>query len=201
MYAGKPIIGLAGGIGSGKSLVAAMLAKLNCLVISSDDLVHQAYQLPHVRQTLRQWWGKDVLDAAGAVNRRAIAQKVFASDQERARLEHLIHPIVAQQRRKIMEAHKDNPAVAAFVWDVPLLFETGLHRQCDAVIFVESPDDLRDSRLSQSRGWAAGERLRREKLQMPLDRKRELSDYIVRNAGEADQLSDQVQNVLRSILA
>jgi dephospho-CoA kinase len=204
MFAGKPIIGIAGGVGSGKSFVARLLGMLGARVISSDELVHRAYETPEVKQTLDRWWGNDVFSADGRVDRRAVGKKVFADASQRRRLEDLIHPIVARRRGEIMEAEKNNPSVLAFVWDVPLLFETGLNRQCDAILFVDTPPAVRDRRLGQSRGWEAGERARRENLQMPLDKKKELSDYILSNAAEAapaGELCDQVRGVFSQIVA
>jgi dephospho-CoA kinase len=201
VFGGKPIIGIAGGVGSGKSFVAQLLGEMGCAVISSDELVHKAYELPEVKAALRQWWGEEVFDAAGRVDRRAVGSRVFGDDAARRRLEGLIHPIVARRRAEIMAAQKNNPSVLAFVWDVPLLFETGLNRQCDAVLFVEAPDAVRDRRLAQSRGWGAAQRQIRENLQMPLDKKKELSDYIVDSTADAADFRDQVRSVFSRIVA
>jgi dephospho-CoA kinase len=100
-----------------------------------------------------------------------------------------------------MAAEKNNPAVLAFVWDVPLLFETGLDRQCDAILFVEAPEAVRDRRLAQSRGWEPSQRQIRENLQMPLDKKKELSDYILDSTADAAVFRDQVQSVFSRIVA
>ena len=72
MFSGKPIIGIAGGIGSGKSLVASILSEMSCLVINSDEMVRQAYKVPGVKQTIRQWWGKLVFDPIKHQNRVAL---------------------------------------------------------------------------------------------------------------------------------
>src|SRR3954468_17566548 len=159
----KPIIGIAGGIGSGKSFVAQLFGELGCLVISSDDQVRDAYRDPRVVAMLRQWWGDEVLTAAGEVNKRVVAAKIFGQPLERERLEQLLHPMVNAARERVMSAASDNPNVVAFVWDTPLLFETGLNEKCDAVVFVEAPETVRQARVQASRGWDAGELLRREK--------------------------------------
>jgi dephospho-CoA kinase len=201
VFAGKPIIGIAGGVGSGKSFVARMLGEMGGVVISSDELAHKAYELAEVKATLRQWWGDEVFDADGQVNRRAVGAKVFSDESSRRRLEELIHPIVARQRAQIMEAQKNNPSALAFIWDVPLLFETDLNRQCDAVLFVEAPQAVRDRRVAQSRGWGAAQRQIRENLQMPLDKKKELSDYTLDSTADAADFRDQVQSVFTRIVA
>src|SRR5881396_2533795 len=186
MFSGKPIIGIAGGIGSGKSLVASILSEMSCLVINSDEMVRQAYKVPGVKQTIRQWWGKLVFDATGEVDRSAVARKIFTLPSERQRLERLIHPIVNEHREKIMNQAAADPKIVAFVWDTPLLFETELNKLCDAIVYVDAPADLRVNRLRDSRGWDQAELERRENSQMPLDKKRKMSQYVVVNASDAD---------------
>jgi dephospho-CoA kinase len=196
----KPIIGIAGGIGSGKSFVAGLFGELGCLVISSDDQIRDAYRDPQVLTTLQQWWGEDVLTAAGEVNKRVVAQRIFANPADRERLERLLHPMVNEARERVMASATDDPAVVAFVWDTPLLFETGLNAKCDAVVFVEAPQAVRLARVQGSRGWDAGELARRENSQMPLDTKRKLSQYVVENTADADVVRGQVRAVLSRIL-
>ena len=200
MSRGKPIIGIAGGIGSGKSFVAQLFGELGCLVISSDDQVREAYRDSTVVATLRQWWGDEVLTPVGEVNKRVIAAKVFGQPVERERLEKLLHPMVNRARERLMEAAATDPKVPAYVWDTPLLFETGLNAKCDTVVFVDAPQALRLARVTASRGWDAGELARRENSQMPLDTKRKLSQYVVENTADADAVRGQVRAVLSRIL-
>ena len=196
----KPIIGIAGGIGSGKSFIAGLFGEAGCLVISSDDQVRDAYRDQRVRTTLKQWWGDDVLTAAGEVNKRVVAQRVFANPDERERLERLLHPMVNEARERVMSSAVDDPTVPAFVWDTPLLFETGLHAKCDAVVFVDAPLSVRLARVQGGRGWDAGELTRRENSQMPLDIKRNLSQYVIENTADAGTVRGQVRAVLSRIL-
>jgi len=197
----KPIIGIAGGIGSGKSYIAQLFAELGALVICSDDQVREAYELPEVKQTLRQWWGESVFLPTGVVNRREVAQRVFADPQQRTRLEQLIHPLVAQARDQLMASKVNNPTVTAFIWDTPLLFETGLDKRCDAVVFVDAPLSERLSRVQAQRKWDAAELARRENLQWPLDSKRELADHMINNSANADPVRDQVKRIFSQILS
>jgi dephospho-CoA kinase len=204
MFEGKPIIGIVGGIGSGKSLVARLFGELGCLVIDSDAQVREAYAAPAVKATLREWWGPEVFRADGDVDRAAIARRVFPDPTQRQRLERLLHPLVDEARRRAMQAAADDPRgtqVLAFVWDTPLLFEVGLDSQCDAVVFVEAPDALRLARVRQNRGWDEAELARREKFQWPLDKKKALSDHVVTNTADADDAREQVRLLLSRILA
>jgi len=202
MFSGKPIIGLVGGIGSGKSYVAEMFADEGCLVIDSDKAVTEAYQRADVREKLRQWWGGAIVLPNGQVNRKEIAGRVFNDEQQRRRLEGLIHPIVAELRDQQMQLAANDASVLAYVWDTPLLLEAGLGRQCDAIIYVDAPEPERIERVRRTRGWDAQELRRREKLQMPLDKKLDMANDIVRNtAGADEEVRNQVRKVLSRILA
>src|ERR1051325_3109742 len=119
MFAGKPIIGIVGGIGSGKSFVARLFGELGCLVINSDEQVTRAYESPEVRRTLRSWWGKEVFDGLGNIDRKAIGRRVFHDADERKRLEELLHPIVARMRATQMMQAADDRDILAYVWDTP----------------------------------------------------------------------------------
>ncbi len=201
MFAGKPIIGVAGGIGSGKSLAASIFGEMGCVVISSDELVRRAYGSPEVRETLRRWWGDEVIAAGGEIDRPAVGRRIFADIREKERLERLIHPIVARERERMMRAAASFPETLAFLWDSPLLFETALNEQCDAVVFIDAPEALRARRVRENRGWQVAELHRRENLQLPLDKKHQLSDYVIGNTADVEELRDQVRDVLSRILA
>lgn len=200
MFAGKPIIGILGGIGSGKSFVARAFGEYGCLVINSDEQVREAYLREEVRAVLRQWWGAEAFNPDGSVNRSAIARRVFANEQERRRLEQLLHPLVGRMRDELMRAAADDPRVVAYVWDTPLLVEAGLAEQCDDLVFVETPPQQRLERVHQTRGWSESEWAQRENSQTPLDRKREMAKYMVRNTAGADEVRVQVRDVLSRIL-
>jgi dephospho-CoA kinase len=199
-----PVLGLAGGIGAGKSTVARILAEGGCVVADSDVLARHAYNDPEIRRQLVAWWGDRVRDCHAChaepnsmpppVDRRAIAAIVFEHPAERARLEALIHPWIARARAALFAAA---PAgTRALVIDAPLLFETGLHQRCDRVIFVESSPETRFHRVRSTRGWDTAELGRREAAQWPLDRKRALADHVVHNDGDPASLRAQVRAVL-----
>ncbi len=201
MFHNKPIIGIAGGIGSGKSLVAKLFGELGCMVIDSDQQVSAAYRDPQVKKTLQQWWGDGVFKADGEVDRAAIAARVFTDAEQRRRLEQLVHPMVNAAREKEMLSGAENPEIVAYIWDTPLLFEAGLNRQCDAIVFVDAPVELRQKRVFDARRWDEAELLKRENLQWPLDTKREMSDSVIRNTADVDFVRGQVRETLSRILA
>jgi dephospho-CoA kinase len=197
----KPIIGLCGGIGAGKSTIARQLAALGCAVIDSDALAREALNRATVKRRLRRWLGRDVFLANGAVNRHALAQVVFANARSVARLNAMVHPAVAEMRSKRTRLAERDRAVRGIVWDSPLLIEAKLHRACDAVIFVQVPQKQRFARVAQARQWSRAELLRRENLQLPLDKKKEIADYVVDNTGEESTSLHQVRRVFSLILA
>src|SRR5262249_18216052 len=153
MYAGKPIIGIAGGVGSGKSYVAGLFGELGCLVIDSDAQVRSAYNDSRVKSALREWWGNSAFDSEGNVDRRFISRRVVSDPAESERLEQLLHPLVNEARDARMKETAGDPQVVAYVWDTPLLFEKGLYRSCDAIVFVDAPLEVRAARVKSTRGW------------------------------------------------
>ena len=189
-----PTLGICGGIGSGKSTVAAILAELGCVVSDSDAVAREALRDPVIRDGIVSWWGAGVLDDSGEIDRGEVARIVFARPRERRRLESLVHPWIETRRRRLFE--QASPEARALVIDAPLLFEAGLDRECDAVIFVDTDRDRRITRLTETRGWNRAELTKREDSQLSLDDKRARSDYVVVNNGDLDELSEQVRRIL-----
>jgi len=197
----KPIIGLCGGIGAGKSLVAAVFERLGCLVADSDRLNHEILAQPGVLETLRTWWGPDVAQADGTPNRRRIAEIVFADPVQKERLESLVYPLIAARRAAMIRAVEDRSAVTAIVIDSPLLLESHLDLECDTIVFVDANEARRLERLGRERGWTAEDLTRREGWQIPLVEKRARAAYVVDNNGPVEQLRPQVADILGKILA
>lgn len=197
----KPIIGLCGGIGAGKSLVAAEFERVGCLVVHDDELNHEVLRRPEVLATLQSWWGPGVVDAGGGPDRRRIAEIVFADPAEKQRLESLTHPLIAVRRAAIIRAVEDSSAIKAIVIDSPLLFESNLDRECDTIVFVNASAAQRRTRLRQARGWDAEELQRRERWQISPAEKRLRAGFVVENDGPAEQVGPQVAGILQTIVA
>ncbi len=196
----KPVIGLLGGPGSGKSTVARAFEDLGCGTIDADQLAHQAIQADQVREQLRTWWGDDVLTPSGQIDRKAVGRIVFNSETELRRLEAMLHPLVNTGRTKQRESLFAQPGCVAVTEDCPLLLETGLDKECDALVFVDCPFETRLERLSASRGWDAAELKRRQERQIPLDTKRQSADYVVSNDGPEAFVLEQARRVLQQIV-
>jgi dephospho-CoA kinase len=197
---GKPVIGLCGGIGSGKSAVADAFEHQGCQVIRSDELNHAVLATPAVLQQLVDWWGPEVA-AGDEPNRRRIADIVFEDEQQKRRLEDLVYPLIAARRRAIMQSVEDNSAIKAIVIDSPLLFESNLSSECNSIVFVNVDEARRSQRLKQSRGWSPDELRRRERWQLALSEKRQRSDFVVDNNGSLAALGPQVADILQAVTA
>lgn len=197
----KPVIGLSGAIGAGKSTVAGILRDLGCLVIDSDALNREVLGRAEVASELASWWGSGVLSADGTVDRSAVARIVFDKPEERRRLESLTHPLIAARRRDMILAGSSNPAFVAIVLDSPLLFESRLDRLCDAVIFVDASPQMRLDRLLNHRGWDHEEVERRERWQMSVDDKRARAGHVIENNGTLACLCERTRTLLDQVLA
>jgi len=196
----KPIIGLLGGIGSGKSTIARLFAQQGCAVIDADALAHEILQTPDVQAELRTWLGDTIFDATGQTNRKALAAQVFQQPDKIQRLNSIIHPRVRQRRDELMKIYLNDPQMKAIMWDTPLLMEAGLDRDCDALVYVNVPLALRQQRVALTRGWPPEELARREKFQFALDKKAALADYDIDNSGDEVASLRQVQRVLSHLL-
>ncbi len=201
MKSKRPVVGLSGGIGSGKSAVAGILAELGAAVINSDELNRQELEEQEVRDALASWWGPGVLGPDGRIDRSAVARIVFADEAQRHRLEGLMHPRIEKRRAALTARYELDPRIRMIVIDAPLLYEAGLDRQCDAVIFVDAPRELRLARVRETRGWSDAELERREKNQQPLEMKRARANYTCTNNSDLDDLRRQVESIFSRIVA
>lgn len=197
----KPIIGLAGAIGAGKSTVARVFESLGAAVIDSDRLNHEQLRSPEIIETLRSWWGDRVIAPSGQVDRRTVADIVFASPKELKRLQDLTYPRIEKRRNELFGLCDADERVKAIVLDSPKLFDTGLDRLCDAVVFIEADPEKRLQRAAAARGWTREEVTRRENLQNRLDSKRAKADYTVANNSSIDDLRPSIESILASVLA
>ncbi len=189
-----PIIGVTGGIGSGKSLVANILKENGCVVADADENTKAVLHRKEVQQQLVEWWGAKVLDDNGNVDRAFVASIVFNEENELNRLESLIHPLV----RKLQEETFNNAPKDAIglVIDAPLLMESGLDTLCDAIIFVDSPFETRLKRVVEHRSWNEEQLRKREASQIGLDTKRSSADHIIINDGDIAHIEQQTRSVL-----
>jgi dephospho-CoA kinase len=193
--AGRPlVIGLIGGMGSGKSRVAAEFERHGACVISGDQLGHEALRQPEVRSQVVGLWGADVLDADGQVDRRRLGAVVFADRQQRRALERLVHPWIERRFREVVTALA--PACPLVVLDAAILLEAGWNEMCDRIVYVHAPRPLRLQRLAEQRGWSPKEVEAREQAQLSLTAKVSRADAAVDNSGSFALAARQVADLV-----
>ena len=186
------MIGLTGGIGSGKSTVAAMLAARGAVVVDADQIARSVVEpgMPAL-DALAARFGADVIGADGRLERAKLAERAFATPEDRKDLEAITHPAIgAEFLRLVAEA----PEGAVVVHDVPLLVESTKGYDYAAVIVVEAPLDVRLDRL-EARGVARDDALRRIAQQASDEERREVATYVLDNGGDLAALERQVDAI------
>ncbi len=196
----KPVIGLVGGIGSGKSAVAGAFARRGAKVIVADALGHEALRQPAIRSQLVARWGPGILGADGEVNRRAVAGIVFAKNaqarDELRTLEALVFPWIERRTREEIAAARDDPHARLVVLDAAVMLEAGWNNVCDRLVYVHAPREVRLRRLAEGRGWTPREVEERESAQLSLTEKAARADDAVDNSGSPEEAQCQVDALL-----
>ncbi len=196
-----PVIGIVGGIGSGKSSVARWVAARHndVALINGDEIGHEVLTDVAVRDAIRKRFGEPVFNADGQINRKALGQVVFGSNREqqsaRDDLERIVHPKI----RETIAGKIANSAAAgkwAVLLDAAVLFEAGWNDLCHAVVFIDVPRDERLARLRETRGWDDAETERRESSQASLESKRRQSQFIVDNSRSVEAAGRQLEEFL-----
>lgn len=188
-----PFVGLTGGMGSGKSTALNVLSDLGAEVISSDAVVHELYEGRRLRDAVVARFGAEVAPG-GVVDRAAVAQRAFASVEERAWLEGLVWPLVgARVQEWLGHARAMRPVPRAAVVEVPLLFEAGLGDLYDATIAVVADESVRQLRADARGHELIDERVAR---QLSQEEKARRATFVVRNDGSEDDLRRELSAVL-----
>jgi len=191
-----PFVGLTGGIGAGKSEALAALSRLGAATISTDQVVHDLYESPEVRDLVVARWGASVV-VDGRVDRRAVARFAFASDEERGWLEQLLWPRVGERVAAWRAAESARvPAPAALVVETPLLFEAGLEGNYDATLAIVADEAVRAERAGARGHEALDERTAR---QLPQGEKAARATYVVENSGSLRELEQELSGVLAKL--
>jgi dephospho-CoA kinase len=194
------LVGLTGGIGSGKTTVARMLEARGAIVFDADLLARDAVEpgTPGYQQVVERF-GPNVLAPGGGVDREALAAVVFADPAARRDLEAIVHPEVRRLFAEGTEAYRDTDAIVVF--SAPLLVETGMHTAFEVLVVVSAPVEHQVERLMHER--AMSERAIRERIaaQLPLEAKAEAADILVDNDGTLEELEAQVDRVWTDLRA
>lgn len=195
----KPVIGILGGIASGKSTVAAEFAKLGCKVIDADKIVHSLLEKKSVREEISASFGRAVFDDTGKIDHKKLARTVFTDADKLSILNGIIHPLVLERAERLMEQYSHQDQVKAIVLDMPLLVEVGWVERCDKLVFVACREDLRANRAKKM-GFDKNQLKIRENFQISLDKKVNLADNTVENNSDLSALVRQIADILSDIM-
>lgn len=187
------VVGILGGIGSGKSTVAAMFEKLGALRVDADAIAREELCRSGIISEIRNVWGEEVL-SDGSIDRRKLAERAFSSQEDLDRLNGIVHPGVISRIRELVDAARaaGSPAV---VLDAPLLAETGLESLCDTLVYVDTAPETRKQRCKAANGLSNPDLKKREKFQISLDMKQKMSHHTVDNSSSEDLTFQQVSSI------
>lgn len=190
------LVGLTGGIASGKSLVAHVLRDLGAQLIDADRIVHEL-----LRPQQQCWiaivehFGKDILAADGCIDRRKLGEIIFQDPEQRSWLNSCLHPKVFDVYTAQVRQMHSRPPDTIVVFDAALLIETGYHRQMDRLIVVYADLEQQIERLMTRDNFTKGQALARIQSQMPLSEKRGHADYVIDNTGTREHTIEQTREV------
>jgi dephospho-CoA kinase len=194
------LIGLTGGVGSGKSTVADMMRELGAQVVDADEATHAVYEpgSPGFDAVVREF-GDEYVDG-GRIDRSRLGELVFHDDDARRRLNSIVHPLVRDWMAQ-RTAEAAERGVEVVVQDVPLLFENGLERLFSTVVLVYVPEEVQVERLVSSRGFAPERARAMIAAQMPIESKRGLAHHVINNSGAREETLSQVKAVWKQLTA
>lgn len=192
-------IGLTGSIGAGKSTVSEILREMGAAVIDADAISRDITMNDEVLlKEIRSTFGDKVFCGDGKLDRTKLASLVFSNKDEREKLEGLLHPRIIS---RMLEAERDNANEEFVIFDVPLLFETGLSGKMDAIWVVDASEEIRIGRLAERSGMSREDAENRIKAQYSDEEKRRRADIIIENNGSRIELKRRVECLWKSINA
>ncbi len=190
------VLGLTGGIGSGKSMVAQMFARLGAVVIDADQLAREVVEPGQpALQEIAATFGSDVLLPDGRLDRPKLAGIIFADAAERAKLDAITHPRIRARMDEEIKVRRSGPGV--LIADIPLLYENDRTQTVEKVIVVWVDPKTQLLRIRQRDGLSADAARQRIDAQMPLDAKRARADHVIDNSGSRDDTRAQVEAIYR----
>jgi dephospho-CoA kinase len=194
------IVGLTGGVASGKTAVSQVLKEEGAYIIDADQIARELVQ-PHkpAWNELIRTFGKEILQEDGFIHRKKLADKVFADPKKRKLLNQILHPRIKEEMdRRTKEIGQKDPE-AIVVIDAPLIVELGDHREMDKLIVVASTQTQQIERLKERDGIGPGEALRILSSQMPVEEKVNLADFVIRNEGSLEETKKKAKEVFKEL--
>ena len=203
------IVGIMGGIASGKSTISKKFCDLGAEIINADKLAHEVLQYEDVKYKIINLWGEGILNN-GEIDRKNLAKIVFFKNNNTnnnktkkninlRKLEAIVHPIL---KKKIIDKIKEvilNNSTQVIVLDIALLMETGLHEICDQLIFIDTPSHIRRQRAYRKRGWKKCELEARERLQSSLEQKQNIANFVIKNRGSKQLINKKIKEIYKKL--
>jgi len=194
------VVGLTGGVATGKTTVAKMFKQCGAAVIDADQLAHDIVKpgKPAWRQIVNAF-GKTVLNPDHTLNRRELGALVFGNRIKLRQLEKIIHPRVAREQARLTKAIARKHPKAVVIYEVPLLFEAGVDKRVDKIIVVTADRNTQIARLKKRNGFSRAEAIRRIRSQMPLAKKIQRADHVLNGTFSRPFLRKQVGQLFNSL--
>ncbi|NLZ92554.1 MAG: dephospho-CoA kinase [Firmicutes bacterium] len=194
------VVGITGGIATGKSTVTALLAQKGAYHIDTDVLAHQVMEPGQpAYEKILQYFGENILQTGGQINRKKLAELVFNNEKERKLLEQVTHPEIHQLMLNHLQAAQLQGVTIAVV-EVPLLFETDFHKDVDYVVVVTATVEQQLLRLMNRSNLTKDQAYKRLAAQMPLEEKVKRADFVVNNSGTIAETKQQVEILWQHLL-
>ena len=194
------LVGLTGGVATGKSTVAKMFKQCGAIVIDADELAYEVVKpgKPAWKEIV-ELFGKAVLNQDRSLNRQVLGRIVFGNPKKRRQLEHIIHPRVAREQARLTKQVARIDPKAVVIYDVPLLFEAGIDTRVDITIVVTADRKTQIARLKKRNGLSYTEAIRRIRSQMPLAKKIQRADHVLNGTLTPPSLGQQVSLLLKHL--
>ena len=196
----RPIIGILGGICSGKSTVAAEFAKLGCKVIDADKIAHELLDRKDIKERIVGLFGRAILNSEEKIDSKKLADIVFSDSEKLSSLNKIIHPFVLERAEELIEKYNGQSQVKAIVLDMPLLAEVGWDKRCDKLIFVDCKRELRIERAKKKGVFDENQLKIRENFQISLDNKVSITDNTIDNNSGFSALAKQIAGIFSCII-
>lgn len=197
------VVGVVGGVASGKSEVASQLVLLGASRINADELGHALLVNDEtIKKKVVRLFGPSILNASQQVDRKKIASLVFGNDERSKKLleglEAILHPAIRCLAEERLAKLRKQPSIPMVVLDAPLLIEAGWASLCDEIIFVDTPLERRQH-LASLRGWSVDELAKREAAQLSLPEKRAAATRVILNDGDIEELRKKTEGIARAL--
>lgn len=193
------IVGIAGGIGSGKSTVAIIFKNLGAEIIDADKLCHQLLKTSVIKDKIINNWPDAVKDDLVEISRTKLAKIAFSKKENIEWLNKLLHPVVTKKIKKEISVIKKKKKNVVII-DAALLIESKLSSLCNIVVFVDTKMSLRKKRCKEVRNWSKDEIRRREEFQIPTKVKKRGAQFIINNDNSKNDTIEQVHNIWNNFL-